>query len=325
MTTQLTTHVVVGAGPIGGGTAVLLADQGHQVQLVSRSGHGPVHPRITATALDLTHPEAVQRLTRLATDASSLVNAVNPPYTRWPTEWPPLAQALLRVAERSGAGLVTVGNLYGYGPVVGPMREDQSLAPNGRKGATRAAMWADALAAHQGGQLRVAELRASDYFGPGGGVASYLGHYILRPALAGKAVRLVVGDPDAPHGWSYLPDLCAAVAALAVAPADAPTWGRPWHAPTAPARSVRQVLADLAELTGMPPARLGMLPGRSVLRRVVPLLRELDETAHQFERPFVLDSSRTEAALGVYPTPWPVALGATVASLGGRLAASPVA
>ncbi len=316
--------VVVGAGPIGSGTALALAAQGHEVHLVSRSGGHPGHPKVRAHRIHLPGPgqdptASVAELSAVADGAQCLVNALNPAYTRWPTDWPPLADALLAAARRSGAGLVTVGNLYAYGQVDGPMREDRALAPNGHKGATRAAMWAQALQAHEAGQLRATELRASDYFGPGAGAASYFGQYILRPALAGKPVRLVMGDPDAPHSWSYLPDLCAAVAALAVAPADAPTWGRPWHAPTSPARSLREVLADAAELTGMPPACLGRLAGRSVLRRVVPMLRELDETAHQFERPFVLDSSRTETVLGLAPTPWRQALGATISSLGGRL------
>ena len=50
---------------------------------------------------------------------------------------------------------------------------------------------------------------------------------------------------------------------------------------------------------------------------VVPLLRELRETRHQFERPFVLDSSRAERTFGLGPTPWEVALQATVAALAG--------
>ena len=320
MTMQPTTHVVVGAGAIGGGTAMLLAEQGHQVHLVSRSGRGPVHPRITATALDLTHPDAVAQLSRLATGAGALVNAVNPPYTKWPTAWPPLAQAFLRVAENSGAGLVTVGNLYGYGRVDGPMREDHPFAPAGHKGATRAAMWTEALAAHQAGRVRATEARASDYFGPGGGRYSYLGHQVLRPAIAGKAVRLIMGNPDAPHCWTYLPDLCATIAALATSSRTSDSWGRPWHVPTAPARSVREALADLAELTGRPPVTVGMLPGRGLLLRTVPVLREFTETAHQFERPYLVDSTRTQAQLGVAATPWRTALAETIVSLGGHLA-----
>jgi hypothetical protein len=47
----------------------------------------------------------------------------------------------------------------------------------------------------------------------------------------------------------------------------------------------------------------------------MPVVRELDETAHQFERPFVLDSSDAEQTFGVRATPWEEALRATVADL----------
>ena len=39
-------HVIVGAGAVGSATARLLAAQGHQVRIISRSGSGPDHPAI---------------------------------------------------------------------------------------------------------------------------------------------------------------------------------------------------------------------------------------------------------------------------------------
>ena len=80
-----------------------------------------------------------------------MYNCANPPYHRWPELWPPLAAAMLAAAERTGAVLVTMSNLYGYGPVDGPMTEDLPLRPTTAKGRVRAAMWHDALAAHQAG------------------------------------------------------------------------------------------------------------------------------------------------------------------------------
>ena len=42
-------------------------------------------------------------------------------------------------------------------------------------------------------------------------------------------------------------------------------------------------------------------------------MRELAETLYQFERPFVMDSAASEAALGLQPTPLTEAAAATVA------------
>ena len=43
-----------------------------------------------------------------------------------------------------------------------------------------------------------------------------------------------------------------------------------------------------------------------------PIAREVREMRYQFERPFVLDSSRTTATFGIDPTPLDEALRATI-------------
>jgi nucleoside-diphosphate-sugar epimerase len=315
-------HLVVGAGGIGRSTVDHLVRLGHTVTLASRSGLVSERPwerdhpeAVTVVAADAADPD---RLTELSRGAASIVNAVNPPkYTSWDTDWPPVATALLTAAERSGAGLVTVSNLYGYGRVDGPMREDAPLRPNGHKGELRARMWRDALALHEQGRIRAAELRASDYFGPGATRGtSVLNDFVLARAVSGSTVVMPMGRPDVPHSWTYLPDIGVLAAVLAT---DDRSWGQAWHVPTSGPCSIRQVVDDAARLADRRPARVWTVP-RGVTTEVgavVPLLRELRETRHQFERPFVLDSSRAERTFGLAPTPWEAALEATVAALAG--------
>src|SRR5258708_6695712 len=168
-------HVVVGAGPIGSGVARLLAERGHQVAVVTRSGSGPAADGIDRVAADAADATA---MATLAADAAAIYNCANPPYHKWPAMWPPIASSLLGAAERSGAALVTISNLYGYGPARGslgvagydvlhPMTEATPLAATGKKGMVRARMWRDALAAHDAGRIKAVEIRASDYVGPG--------------------------------------------------------------------------------------------------------------------------------------------------------------
>ncbi|MCP3987518.1 MAG: NAD-dependent epimerase, partial [Actinomycetia bacterium] len=88
-------HVIVGAGPIGTGTALQLVDRGHQVRIITRSGSGPSHDRIELVAADATD---VARLVELSEGAHSLYNCANPPYDKWPTAWPPLSASLIRAA-----------------------------------------------------------------------------------------------------------------------------------------------------------------------------------------------------------------------------------
>jgi nucleoside-diphosphate-sugar epimerase len=69
------------------------------------------------------------------------------------------------------------------------------------------------LAAHQAGRVQVAIGRASDYFGPRGGAQSNLGDRVFPAALAGKTAT-VLGDPDQPHTYTYLPDIGEGLAVL---------------------------------------------------------------------------------------------------------------
>jgi len=116
---------------------------------------------ITRVAADASDPFALAEATGAA---DALYNCANPPYHRWPELWPPMATAMLEVAARSGAVLVTMGNLYGYGPVDHALREDDPLAATGTKGRVRVAMWEEALAAHRAGRVRgVGEVALADH------------------------------------------------------------------------------------------------------------------------------------------------------------------
>jgi nucleoside-diphosphate-sugar epimerase len=303
-------YVVMGAGAVGQNTARELVTRGHEVKLVSRSGRGAHLEGVEAVRADATDAD---RVTALARGAEAVVNALNPPdYSAWDRDWPPLAASLLDAAQRTGAGLVIVGNLYGYGRVEGPMTEQTQLVPNGHKGALRVRMWEDALAAQAAGRVRVAELRASDYTGPGiGGRMSMLQELVIAPVVRRRPVWLLIGDPDAAHTWTDVRDTGRLAAVLA----EGGGWGRAWHVPSAPARSMRQVAAEVAVLVGRTPGAVRAIPAPVVrgLGLAVPFLRELRETRHQFDRPFVLDSTQTQREFGLAPTPWEQTLADTVA------------
>ncbi|TDD64301.1 NAD-dependent epimerase/dehydratase family protein [Actinomadura darangshiensis] len=303
-------HVIVGAGQVGAHLAERLTRRGHDVVVVTRSGSGPDGvERIAADAADR------ERITRIAARADALYNCVNPRYHRWVQDWPPMASSFLGAAEDTGAVLVTLGNLYGYGPVEGPITEDLPLAATGAKGRVRAKMWQDALAAHEAGRIRTTELRPADYYGPGSTDQSYIGETrFVRPLLAGKRVAYF-SDPSIPHAWTYLPDVAEA---LAVAGTDERAWGRTWHVPTAPAVSTLEVAERLCRIAGAPDPRVFQVPrpAFTALGLFVPMLKELRETRYQFDKPYLLDSSAFESAFAMAPTPLDAALKAVVAASG---------
>lgn len=301
------THLVVGAGEVGSTVATLLADAGADVVIVSRSGRGPAHPAIRRAAADAS---SVDALLAVAPEAAVIYNCVNPIYTRWEEDWPPMAEAFIAYAERTGAVLAVVSNLYGYGPVDVPMTEDLPLVAPGHKAGVRIRMWQDQLAAHNAGRIRMTEVRGSDYLCPG--EQSMFGDRVMPRLLAGKGVQLI-GDLDVPHTWTAPTDMARTLITVA---ADPRGHGRVWHVPSNPPRSQRQVVQDLAAAAGVDAPKVSAIP--PILLRMVgtfqPMLRELRETDYQRTRSYVLDDSAARETFGIAPTPWSELIDAQVAA-----------
>ena len=299
--------LVIGAGVIGSRVAGMLAERGDRVSVISRRGSGPAG--VAADAAD------AGAMARLANGAAVIYNCVNPPYHRWPADWPPIAASVLAAAERSGAVLVTLSNLYGYGPRVPggydeahPMTEATPLAATGRKGRVRARVWQDALAAHQAGRVRVSEVRAADFIGPG--AQSAMGERIVRPVRQEKNVS-VLGRADRPHTWTFTDDVARM---LVTAGTDPGAWGRAWHVPSNEPLSQRQVIDDFARAAGVGQVRVSEIPSVALrgMGLVWPLMRELRETEYQFRDDFVMDSSAAQATFGLKPAPWEEIVAVTV-------------
>lgn len=307
-------HLVLGAGGIGRSVATALAAHDQEVVLISRSGRDPQQPGVRPLALDVTDAGA---LTAAARGAATIVNALNPAsYTTWARDWPPMAAAALTAATDSGARLVTVDNLYAYGVVDAPMTESTPLRPNGIKGEVRSRMFADAMAAHEAGQVRAVHVRASDYIGATVLASSFIDGYLIRPMIAGKRPRLPMGRPDVAHSWTADTDVAALARELALT-GDDTAYGRAWHVPSDTPATFHQVADLVSEVAGAPRQRVATMP-RSVVTLggiAVPLLRELTETRHQFERPWVLDSTAAQDRFGLRPTPLRDSIAATVAAL----------
>ena len=300
-------HVIIGAGPVGSGIAELLAQRGTPVTVVTRSGSGIDHPLVTKLKADATDLGA---LGGAAAGAAAIYNCANPPYHKWASDWPPLHRAMMTAAERSGAVLVMVDNLYAFGPGSGmPMREGDPMNATGTKGAMRARMARELLEAHAAGRLRGTLARASDFYGPQV-VGSALGERVVPRVLVGKKVSLL-GALDVPHSISYMGDVAKVLVTIAE---DERAWGKPWHVPNAAAPTQREAVNALATAAGTT-VKVSAVPklALSALGLFVPTMRELKETWYQFAEPWVTDSTLTEQTFGLSATSLQDGAAATVA------------
>ena len=298
-------HVIFGTGAIGLATFEALRRRGERVRLINRSGHAQVPDDVEVIGGDARDPAFACTVSR---GARVIYQTLNPPYHQWTTQFPALQAGVLAAAETADARLVSMENVYMYGRPDGhPITEDRAYAAHTRKGQLRGRMARDLLAAHQAGRVRVAIGRASDYFGPHGGAQSNLGDRVFPAALAGKTAT-VLGDPDQPHTYTYIPDIGEGLAVLGEHP-DAP--GQVWHLPNdAHTRTTRQLVHIVYQHLGQPRTRLRVTPPflLRALGLVNPTIRELVEMRYQFQEPFIVDSSKITTKLGVHPTPLEQAL-----------------
>ncbi|MEV5880968.1 NAD-dependent epimerase/dehydratase family protein [Streptomyces sp. NPDC052101] len=299
-------HVIVGAGATALATARLLAEDGERVRLVSRRGSGPEHELIESIALDATDAEALAELCR---DAATVFNCAMPAYDTWPQAIPPLFRAILTAAERSGADYVMLGNLYGYGPVDGPVTEDLPLLATGPKGRVRAQMWQEAAQAHASGRVRATEVRSGQFLGVG--AMSSFTLTVQANVLAGQ-LALTPAALDTPTGYTSIDDAARALVTLA---RDERSFGSAWHAPATNA-TVLELATILADLAGSPTPQLETMTDRDIalLSLTSPIWAEFAETAHMSHQPFLTDSSLVERVFGLKATPLDQVLGWLVAA-----------
>ena len=298
-------HVVIGAGPVGSTIALQLAERGHQVRLLTRSGSGPEHPMIERRSVDVSRAEGLDEQFAGAVAVYHCAHGSAYDAKVWRAELPATEAVVLDAAGRAGAVVVFPESLYSYGEVDIPMTEDLPRdATRGKLGVR-----ADLLRARDASATPTVSVAASDFFGPLV-LMAHAGDRLVPKVLEGKTVN-VVGSLDQPHSFTYVPDLARAMITAARTPE---LWNSFLHAPTAPAVTQREMVRALAAAAGVPAPRMWALP--AWVLKVSGLFsgeaRELAETSYQFSAPFVLDSSRSEALLGLAPTPFDVAAKETV-------------
>jgi nucleoside-diphosphate-sugar epimerase len=296
-------HVILGAGPVGRALVADLADRGITPTLVTRSGTAV--PGATTRRADVLD---ARQLAAAIAHADVVHQCAQPPYHRWQQEFPGLQSAVIDAVAESGSLLVAVENLYGYGPVDGALTEALPLRATTKKGAVRARMHLDLVEAHESGRIRMVVARASDFLGPHVDGSAYGARFVSQ-VIAGRKVD-ILGDPDALHSVTFVPDLATAMLRLADEPES---WGRAWHVPNAPAVTQRALVDLAAAAAGTRPTVRRIAPWQlKALGMFSAPMRETVEMAYEFEHDFVVDHHDYTERFGDHATPLDAAFAATV-------------
>jgi nucleoside-diphosphate-sugar epimerase len=302
-------HVVLGTGAIGRAVAEELVRRGESVRMVNRSGRMDEVPAgVELVASDLYDQAKVRDVTR---GAKVVYQSAQPAYHAWPEKFPLLQKSILDGLAGSDAKLVLVENLYMYGDTDGkPITEDTPYNAHTRKGRVRGEISKAAFDAHQAGLLRVTSARGGNFFGPWG-TDSTMGARAFYPLLRGKPAQLI-GRMDLPHTHTYLKDFGAALVILGErAEAD----GQAWHVPNdQPTMSQADLVRLFAEEAGIE-AKISSM-GKTMMAiggLFIPEAKETVEMMYEFDRPFIVDSSKFEKTFGMKATPMKEAIKETVA------------
>ena len=300
-------HVIFGTGPLAMAVMRDLVSKGKPVRMVNTRGQADVPAGVAVVKGDAYTVESVRELTK---DARVVYQCAMPPYTEWPQKFPALQASIIDGVAGSGARLVIAENLYLYGEVNGKMTEGLPYLATTRKGRTRAQLSEAALAAHQAGKIPVAIGRGSDFFGPAV-LESAFGARAIRPALDGKTAQLT-GNIDLPHTVTFIDDFGKALVILGERPE---ALGHAWHVPNdTPTLTQRQWMTQFYEEIGKPAKMSGM--GKLMMMfggLFIPNARESVEMMYEFEKPFIVDSSKFERTFQVTATPMRTAVRATLA------------
>ncbi len=299
-------NVIFGTGPLGLAVARRLVSSGQGVRLVNRSGRGQSLPGAEVFAADATDPVTARRACE---GARVVFHCATHSYGRWDKVLPPIMNGIIEGAAAASARIVYGDNLYAYGPVDGPLREDLPYKPVSPNTRVRAEVATTLMNAHAAGKVRATIGRASDFYGPHAR-QSKAGDGIFARAIAGQPAQ-VIGNPDLLHTLTFIDDFAATLVTLSQ---QDRALGEVWHVPNAETVTTRRFVEMVFDQLQQPP-RLQRVPVIliNLLALAVPPMRAVRETMYQSERPWVVDHSKYERAFGAKPTPHETAIENTLA------------
>jgi nucleoside-diphosphate-sugar epimerase len=293
-------HVVLGATG-GAGRAVVqeLLRRNRPVRAVSRSGGDFADP-VEVVQADCTDAQAAREA---CADAAVVYHCLNVPYDQWTDLLPVLAENSIAAAAHADAPLIVTDNLYMYGPTDGPMTEETPRTPAGYKGRLRVELEEQFLTAHETGRTPVAIGRASDFYGPH---ATSVTRDLVFEAALDDTTAAWLGALDAPHTMSYLPDFAHGLVTLGT---HDDALGEIWHLPSNDPITGRDFIERVYAAAGHDPSMRAYgywsLTAAGLFDTQV---WEAREVLYQFEEPFVMDTSKFEAAFGSEVTPYDSAI-----------------
>jgi nucleoside-diphosphate-sugar epimerase len=303
-------YTILGAGGIiADGLATTLVANQKQVRLVSRS------PKSIGGITDLVKADITDyEQTKNAVKGSAIVfltAGLKYDIKVWSDAWPKIMTNVINACKEAGAKLIFFDNVYSYGLVNGPMKEDTPYHPSSKKGTIRAAIATQLQNEIKAGNITATIARAADFYGPGADKTGFL-NILIIDKFKKNSTPMWLGKDDQTHSYTFTPD---AANGLYLLSQDDTSWNQVWHLPTAnPAPDGKGYVNMIAAQMGVKPKHMKLGSFMLTLSGLFDgTIREIKEMLYQNNYPYILDSSKFEKHFNVKPTPYEEGIRLTLA------------
>ena len=314
-------HLVIGEGQIGRAIIHQAEARGDDVTVIRRSpspGAGAgAEPRIRRISADVNDLAALRRAAEGADAVHACFHAAYDARV-WASELPGREQNVMTIAAERSIPAIFPESTYAWAANARSLREGSDYAPCDDKGRVRVSL----LKARREHEARTVSIVAADLIGPTslGTGASVACATVLEPIVKGRQ-PVVLANPALPHSLTFTPDLAAAmIFAAENAHGIGSSADTVWHAPTAPARSLFDLAAEVARTSGRRFRQPLAIP-RAALRAASPLhrmIRELSDISELWYQPHEIENGYLTHEAGLAPTDWAEAVDLTVREAMGR-------
>ena len=291
-------HTILGAGgPVANALTRELENHNETVRLVSRKPITTTGKNTTWQKADLLNYNELLAAVKGSTVIYLTAGLV---YDKkiWTVQWPVIMQNFINLGKETGARLIFFDNVYMYGLVNGPMKEDTPYKPSSVKGAVRAKIATMLMDEVKAGNIRASIARAADFYGTDS-MNSFFDMMVLDK-YAKKLKAQWVGNAKRLHSFSYIPDMGKAMFLLGQNPKSD---NQIWHLPTAAPLTGNDFIQLVAKTYKVAPK---YMPINKVMLWLVGLFQKVVmgtvEMYYQYDHDYIFNSDKFEKYFKVKPT-----------------------
>jgi nucleoside-diphosphate-sugar epimerase len=220
-----------------------------------------------------------------------IFHGINYPYKDWHQFMKPVTSLVIKAARQNRSIILFPGNIYAFGNIGEPIREETFAVPSTKKGQLRFELENMLLEAADTGQCSVINLRLPDFWGPN--VTNGLIKPLFGNAAKGKSMTWMV-RADVPHQFVYTPDAARLFYMLSVESHLPPYFVLNYGGKIV--ENVAGLANEISREAGSPNRlRLFSKTTLKILGWFMPVVRELNENIYQFENCIMLDDTKVRS------------------------------